>query len=344
MKVKVEIWNVKQFFEISEEVNEQPIYQRGPVWLDPKRSVLIDSMLRGIDLPKIYLNKKDRGAYQYEVADGQQRINAILKFLGDKLSLRDDTILGLDLNKIGRYKVGGKFFSELHSDLQTAFNNYPLTVAIVEEATNEEIRTLFGRLQLGEPLKPAEKRNAIISKIGNDINTIALTHSFFKSSKIVKERFNHQDYIAHAITLIAYNNKNDLKAKLIEQMYLDKKLSWSMKEMQKVVRVLDIMNGINKLSKKKIERKFAFLDIFWFLYVNLESFKNVDNVGFAHKYDTFETERKANYNKPEVLLKGKGKYEDMYNYIMAFKFEGLRAISYEKRHKIISQEFQKYLS
>ena len=343
MKVKIEQWTVKEFFDLSEQINEQPRYQRGGVWKDSKRSLLIDSMLRGFDLPKIFLNKRERGAYQYEVADGQQRINSILKFRGDKLALRDDDILGLDLNKIGRYKVGGKYFSELHTDLQKTFDKYKLTIAVVENATSEEIRTLFGRLQLGEALTPAEKRNAIVSKIGNDINTIALTHEFFKNSKIKKERFNHQDYLAHACTLIAYDNKNDLKAKLIEQMYLDGRLSWSMAKMQKIDRILDFMSGVNSQSRKKIEKKFAFLDIFWFLYKELGSFDNIDIVGFADHYDKFESDRKRNHKKPEVLLKGRNKNVDLYDYIMAFRFEGLRAINYDKRNKIINKEFKKFL-
>ncbi len=343
MRVKIELWTVEDFYDLKENINEQPAYQRGPVWSDAKKSLLIDSMLRGIDLPKFFLHKKERGAYLYEVADGQQRIDSIWRFKDDDLALREDRVLGLDLNKIGRYKVGLKTFSELHQDLQDQFDNYLLTVAIVEDATNDEIRTLFGRLQLGEPLTPAEKRNAILSKVGNDINTLALTHVFLKNSKIKRERFNHQDYLAHAFTLIAYNNNSDLKAKLIEEMYLDESIDWNMRVLQKIDKVLEIMNEVNIRSKKKIEKKFAFLDIFWFLFKQHGTIKTVDFVGFASHYDDFEVKRKANYKKPEDLLLGRFKNQDLYDYIMAFRFEGLRAISYERRNRIITKEFQKFL-
>lgn len=343
MEVKIELWNVKDFFDLKEQIDEQPRYQRGAVWSNAKKSLLIDSMLRGIDLPKIFLHRKKTGAFTYEVADGQQRITSIWDFKEDKLVMREDSTLGLDLSKIGKYKVGGKTFSELNDDLQKAFDDYLLTIAIVENATNDEIRTLFGRLQLGEPLTPAEKRNAILCKIGDDINTLVLNHVFFENSKIKKERFNNQDYLAHAFTLIAYKNVNDLKAILIEKMYLDKSLNWTMNSLKKVDRILDIMNEINMESRRKIEKKFAFLDIFWFLYKEIDKFKDVDCVGFASEYDIFESARKSNYNNPEKLLTGKFKNKDLYDYIMAFRFEGLRALNYDKRNKIISKKFKRFL-
>lgn len=344
MDVKIELWTIEQLFSIRDEINEQPRYQRGAVWSDLKKSLLIDSILRGIDLPKIYLNKKKKGSYTYEVADGQQRLNAILKFKENNLRLRSDKILGLDLNKISNYVIGDKTYSELNTNLQNRLDNYLLTIAIVENSSNEEIRTLFGRLQLGDPLKPAEKRNAIISSVGNDIDTIATNHEFFKKTRIKKERFNHQDYLAHAFTLIAYNNQSDLKAELIQKMYLDETIAWSMGTLKSVDKVLDFLVKIDAASKKRIEKKFSFLDIFWFLFQNIKSIKSIDFEGFAKHYDKFETERKANHKEPEKLLLGKNKNKNLYDYIMAFKFEGLRSVSYDLRLNIIKSEFNQFIS
>lgn len=344
MDVKIELWSVKELYDIREEINQQPRYQRGGVWVDQKKSLLIDSMLRGIDMPKIYLHKKNKGAHSYEVADGQQRITSLFKFRSGKLALREDSILGLDLNKIGRYKIGGKFFNELHQDLQNIFDKYQLTIAIVEQATNDEIRTLFGRLQLGEILKPAEKRNAILCKVGNDIDTLATTHKFFVSSKIPKERFNQQDFLAHALTLISYNNSFDLKADLIQRMYLDKSLDWSFEELQKIDIVLDTMFEIDSRSKKRINKKFWFLDIFWFLYQNLKPSSIIDYIGFANKFDMFEQERKSNHKEPGKLLEQRIKDKDLYEYVMSFRFEGNRAINYTKRNRVVTAIFSKFIS
>lgn len=101
MKVEVKTWTVKKLFELRDKVNEQPKYQRGDVWKDPKKRLLIDSMLRGYDIPKFYLRKLNTGAHDYEVADGQQRINSIIKFLENRLTLGDKIVKGLDTSKIG---------------------------------------------------------------------------------------------------------------------------------------------------------------------------------------------------------------------------------------------------
>lgn len=57
-------------------------YQRGAVWQDREKQLLIDSVLRGYPLPVIYLHKRHKAVAGYsrddfDVVDGQQRISAI---------------------------------------------------------------------------------------------------------------------------------------------------------------------------------------------------------------------------------------------------------------------------
>ncbi len=197
MKVKVQIWTINQLSGAIDEINEQPEYQRGEVWRDKKKALLIDSILRGIDIPKIFLRKLTNMPYDYEVADGQQRITAIIKFKNNEIPLRNDIVNGLNLNEIDGEKVGNKYYRDLSPTLRKRFDSYELTIAIIDITDHKEVRTLFGRLQLGETLNPAEKRNAIISSVGNCIDSITLNHKFFENCRISKARFKHQDYLAH---------------------------------------------------------------------------------------------------------------------------------------------------
>ncbi|MDF2449466.1 MAG: hypothetical protein K0R26_1970 [Bacteroidota bacterium] len=344
MKANVEIWTVQDLFDNIENINKQPKYQRGAVWKDAKRSLLIDSMLRGIDLPKFYLHKKSRGAFTYEVADGQQRMDAIIKFKKDKLPLREDSVWGLDLNLINGAKLGGSTYSQLRKNYQEKFDNYHVTVAIIEEASNSEIRTLFGRLQLGETLKPAEKRNSLISIVGDHIDLMALTHDFFSQSKIKDERYNRQDYLAHIFALICYQNTSDLKAELLQKLYLNDEFKWTQKTIKCIVDVLNIMKEIDQSSKKRIINKFSFIDIFWFLYKKYDGYSSVDVDQFASKYDELETNRLVNYKSSDALLRtGKAADKDLYEYIMAYRYEGARTSSIEKRNVIFGKKFSKYL-
>lgn len=81
MRIEVVIWTISELIKIMDKIDEQPPYQRGEVWPRSKKKHLIDSLLRGIDIPKIYLRKVDRGPYEYEVADGQQRVTSILDYM-----------------------------------------------------------------------------------------------------------------------------------------------------------------------------------------------------------------------------------------------------------------------
>ena len=345
MRVKIEIWTIERLFELSEKINEQPEYQRGEVWKDSKKSLLIDSILRGIDIPKIFLHKLKDNHFDYAVSDGQQRITAILKFKADELKLRKDVINGLDLSQIETYEVGGLKYSELPSVLRKRFDNYDLTIALIDQATNNEIRTLFGRLQLGESLTPAEKRNAIISSIGNCIDSVVLNHDFFVNGKIPKSRFKQQDYLSHVFALVAYNNVQDLKAELLEKLYLENPIKLTQVFQKRVSTILDYMHSIDKASKVRIVNKFAFIDIFWLLYVEYDNYSTVETEKFARRFEKFENDRLENNPEPEKLLVGEETElnKDLYSYIMSFNYSGSKPSNINNRNKVFRKTFKRYL-
>ena len=69
-------WSIHSILMREGRINPRPQYQRAPVWNDAKKQLLIDSILRGYDLPKFYLRSTDP-PYEHEVVDGQQRLHAI---------------------------------------------------------------------------------------------------------------------------------------------------------------------------------------------------------------------------------------------------------------------------
>lgn len=341
MKVKVTTWKISTLWRLKDNINPQPVYQRGEVWRLRKNALLVDSILRGIDIPKIYLRKMDRSAHEYEVADGQQRLNAILSFYDNGFPLLADEEKGLNLRKIGNTIVGNKRFTELSTEFQERFSNYDVTIAIVEEASNAEIRTLFGRLQEGEPLAPAEKRNAIISKIGGIVDNFALHHDFFLNSRIPEARFKRQDYLSHGLALLFYENLAPLKADLLLRMYLDKDLVINQELQSIVAETLDLMFRVDQRSQLKIYKKYHFVDFFWFFALNLEYVRGLSESEIARKYDEFETLR-LNISDPESLIVGNPNQEDkdLYYYYRAFKSAGAEPSNIDTRHEIFSRLFQ----
>ncbi|MFD6137530.1 DUF262 domain-containing protein, partial [Isoptericola sp. NPDC060257] len=89
---------VAKFRRMKEVVDLNPPYQReGGIWGTDTRAGLIDSILNGLDVPKLYFEKESSRrltpaglTYQYAVIDGKQRLEAITSFLSGELRLADD--------------------------------------------------------------------------------------------------------------------------------------------------------------------------------------------------------------------------------------------------------------
>jgi hypothetical protein len=129
-------------------------YQRSSrVWPPAARSYLIDTVINGFPIPKLSLYQKTdlktRKTLK-EIVDGQQRSQAILDFLDDKLRLSSNS------------SFRGLVFSQLSEEKQQQFVEYPLSVDLFVAATDLEIREQFRRINsYNVPLNPQEKRHAV---------------------------------------------------------------------------------------------------------------------------------------------------------------------------------------
>ena len=130
----------------------QPDFQRRPVWSAPARIMLMDTILRGIPMPKIFLANTIRDGKTYRVViDGQQRIRAILNFLRNQFSL-EDPYIGIEK---------GKTFSELDQETQERFLGYQIDFNEAQKPTDEEVREVYARVnKYTVPLNKQELRRA----------------------------------------------------------------------------------------------------------------------------------------------------------------------------------------
>lgn len=130
-----------------------PEFQRGSVWTPAARIYLIDTILRLLPIPKIYMRTtidiKSKRSIR-EVVDGQQRLRAIIDFANDKFVLSKRT---------GEF--AGYRYSSLSPELQQRFLEYPLAVDQLVNATTDDVLEVFARLNsYTVTLNPPEKRHA----------------------------------------------------------------------------------------------------------------------------------------------------------------------------------------
>src|SRR3989344_9247320 len=71
-------------------IDPKPEYQRGPVWSTKQKQLLIDTVLRDLDIPKFYFRAVHGGLYEFEIVDGQQRLRAIWGFRKGEYKLSKD--------------------------------------------------------------------------------------------------------------------------------------------------------------------------------------------------------------------------------------------------------------
>ena len=160
---------------------EIPEWQRGEVWTEDRKKQLIDTILRGWKLPKFYFLKQPDD--QFEVVDGQQRLNAVYEFFANELPLSEES------TKI----FGGPYYKDLCAKYSDAFDDFEIEFDEIEEATEEEIKQFFQRLQQGLPLRSSEKLNSIHSKL-RDFCRDLTRHEFFSVSiSLADTRFAHFD-------------------------------------------------------------------------------------------------------------------------------------------------------
>ncbi|MFJ2281837.1 DUF262 domain-containing protein [Pseudomonas sp. NPDC087803] len=164
---------------------EPPYQRRGRLWSQTDKAYLIDSILNGFDIPKLYMadftvgegSSLNKSKLPYAIIDGKQRLEAIFDFFQNKVVLNQDFVYLPN----PELKLGGLSYKDLYSnhyDIAEIFEVFPLTIMSVHASTEDPINELFVRLNRNKPLTGAEIRNAMSGPAPAIIRTIR-DHEFF---------------------------------------------------------------------------------------------------------------------------------------------------------------------
>src|SRR5713226_5923360 len=139
-----------------------PYQRRGRLWSVTDKAYLIDSILNGFDVPKIYVadftwgdSKLNEKRLPYAIIDGKQRFEAIFDFYDGKITLNDDFVY----RETPSTKLAGLGYQDLvknHAEIAEIFDTYNLSVMSVIASSVEPINELFVRLNRSKPLTGAE--------------------------------------------------------------------------------------------------------------------------------------------------------------------------------------------
>lgn len=172
-----ELWQGGGLLEIS------PKFQRRSVWRTPARSFFIDTLLRGMTVPPIYLRKAQNLTTTKtvrQVVDGQQRIRAVLEFLSD----------GYKLSGNLKAPWAGKRYSALSEDEKHKIKHAKFSCETFDGISDQQVLKVFARLNShGVPLNKQELRNGQWFGVFKQLSyTLALDYlEFWRNQQIFKE-------------------------------------------------------------------------------------------------------------------------------------------------------------
>ena len=144
----------------------KPIFQRREVWSSKAKSLLIDSVVRGLPMPIVFLRATqdiDTLSTRFEVVDGQQRLRTLFSYIDPTLlkdyeAARDDFAVLPVHNK----EISDTPFKKLPADVRAAILGYEISTHVLQHNTADEVvLRIFARLNsTGSKLNHQELRNA----------------------------------------------------------------------------------------------------------------------------------------------------------------------------------------
>ena len=211
MYCETKTFTIGKFFVEKNSIDLSPEYQReSGAWGREKQQLFLDTLFNQYDVPKIYLHalKRNGGLHSYALVDGKQRLQCIWDFLegnddnnsqlGDMSNFQPNEPA---MRHATPYPASGNSYSELSPFWQEQFRAMQLDVVIIHDAEPNDIEEIFSRLNNGEPLNAAEKRNAMGGHMCALIREMSRHKFFTETISVPTKRYQHYDIAARFLLI-----------------------------------------------------------------------------------------------------------------------------------------------
>ncbi|MDT5122446.1 MAG: hypothetical protein QOC96_1928 [Acidobacteriota bacterium] len=217
-----------------------PEYQRdSDIWSLDKKQLLIDSIINGFDIPKLYFHEYEKPktingrSYKYALIDGKQRLTTIWGFIENEFPLSKDIKYLVD----PKINLSGLTYAELgkkYPRISAYFDGRPLSIMVVRTDDPELIEDMFSRLNEAVPLNAPEKRNAFGGPIPPLIKKMVNTKFFTLNLPFTNRRYRHLDLACKFLFLTHRGGAEDTKRIRLDQFVKEFKHKSDDAEIQKI--------------------------------------------------------------------------------------------------------------
>lgn len=283
-----------------------PDYQREPkIWRLKDKQLLIDSILTDIDIPKLYLYK-EKGGDVFDVIDGQQRLWAIWEFIDNEYPCE--------------IRGQSKYFKDLDSPTRDNILKYGLQITLITDVSDDYLRELFLRLQLGLLLNTGEKLHASSGKLRDFVFKSMVEHEFIKTVTIPKRRYPKETLCAQIcinsfsiVTTKEFSRTRYEDLKYFFWQYQDptgNDLKIYNDQIKNIVATLDKLNLYFKDNAKILRNRSLILSVYLFAEDLAKTLSDADIkktmpkfVSFIQEFSTrLKEESKAGFNRKNEVL------------------------------------------
>lgn len=276
--------SVWQLFRMRDRIEMSPVYQReGGIWGLDAQKQLIDTVINGFDVPKLYLHKFPQAVnsngqtFEYAVIDGKQRLTALWNYIDGVYALAS----GFEYLSDSSVKAADHKYSDLaraYPEIKTDFDSYSLDVVTIETDDLELIEEMFSRLNEAMPLNAAEKRNAVPGPLSDAVRDLAGYDFFVKKLPFNNSRYRHLDLVAKMLFAASRSNVSDTKKAYIDRFFKD---MVSMPASTVEPYISDVKDTINEMTPVFIDSDPLLRSIgMVMLYFHL--FRKARTIGLSH--------------------------------------------------------------
>jgi len=202
----------------TKQLDLNPPYQRRSVWTRKDRQFFLDTIFRNYPSPALFLHKSvsDVGVAKYHVVDGKQRLETILAFVDNRLSVAQD---------FGDDRIDGKKWKDVPADFRHVFWNYQVPVEMIDVREGELVRNVFDRLNRNSrKLTPQELRHAkfegwFISRAENEAEKVMFWQDIGISTRARSSRMIDVQFISELMAVVIDKSTSGFAQEHLDELY-----------------------------------------------------------------------------------------------------------------------------
>lgn len=184
-----------------------PLQRKSGIWNRQSMSLLIDSAIRLYPIYPALVEETENG--KYAVIDGKQRLTIFASYVNNEFAL-SKKLSPVVIDGV-TYELSGKRYKKLDEAVKERLNVRELQLYIMRNATEEDIREIFARINSSKGLTNTQRRTTIENEEFRKVVYSLTSHPIFEKvlSPAQRKKDLDRDIIRQTLMLISTDKEHD---------------------------------------------------------------------------------------------------------------------------------------